>query len=168
MAASRTAGWNVTGNNVSDLHPIERQALGREAGLERVGDAEPSEFLCPISNQIMRDPHIAADGMSYEKANIQAHFNKVCPLCIISFFFIATAPFSHLPPPLPPSVLSNPTYLHSQGASPPWTVLSPVTGQPLKHTNLWPNAQLRNAIERHLREKSRQATQEKQVGRIDV
>jgi hypothetical protein len=98
VAASRTAGWNVTGNNVSDLHPIERQALGREAGLERVGDAEPSEFLCPISNQIMRDPHIAADGMSYEKANIQAHFQKVSLALFASSPFFLLSPSSFLTP----------------------------------------------------------------------
>ena len=119
VAASRTAGWNVTGNNVSDLHPIERQALGREAGLEREGDADPSEFLCPISNQIMRDPHIAADGMSYEKANIQAHFQKV------SRALFASSPFFLLSPPhssrlsLPPCLVSSTSTLPPAGRRAP-------------------------------------------------
>ena len=32
----------------------------------------PREFICPVTRQIMRDPVVAADGQSYERAAIEA------------------------------------------------------------------------------------------------
>jgi hypothetical protein len=32
-------------------------------------------FVCPISNKLMKDPVIAADGYSYEKVNIEFFMN---------------------------------------------------------------------------------------------
>ena len=32
----------------------------------------PEDCICPISQEVMQDPVVAADGMSYERAHIQA------------------------------------------------------------------------------------------------
>ena len=37
-------------------------------------DARPNEHLCPITMSVMRDPVVAADGHSYERAAILEHF----------------------------------------------------------------------------------------------
>ena len=39
-----------------------------------VGSAAPDAFLCPISQELMTDPVIAADGHSYERAEIEKWF----------------------------------------------------------------------------------------------
>ena len=36
----------------------------------------PPEFLCPISKEIMKDPVIASDGHTYERANIEAYLKQ--------------------------------------------------------------------------------------------
>lgn len=35
----------------------------------------PEDFLCPISKDIMRDPHVAADGFTYEAEEIRTWLN---------------------------------------------------------------------------------------------
>src|SRR3989338_5741508 len=37
-------------------------------------DKRPNEHLCPITMSVMRDPVVAADGHSYERAAILEHF----------------------------------------------------------------------------------------------
>ncbi|XP_010053715.2 U-box domain-containing protein 33-like [Eucalyptus grandis] len=56
------------------------ERMRTEASLSsRSGPEEPSEppehFLCPISYEIMRDPHVAADGFTYEASEIRRWLN---------------------------------------------------------------------------------------------
>jgi len=36
----------------------------------------PSEFLCPISNEVMKDPVIACDGHTYERSEIENYLKQ--------------------------------------------------------------------------------------------
>ncbi|XP_039167253.1 U-box domain-containing protein 33-like isoform X2 [Eucalyptus grandis] len=59
----------------SQVWPV-LERMRTEASLSsRSGPEEPSQppehFLCPISNEIMRDPHVAADGFTYEASEIR-------------------------------------------------------------------------------------------------
>uniref|UniRef100_H3DGE9 WD repeat, SAM and U-box domain-containing protein 1 n=1 Tax=Tetraodon nigroviridis TaxID=99883 RepID=H3DGE9_TETNG len=50
---------------------------------EESGSGVPDEFLCPITRALMKDPVIAADGYSYERASIQSWLsgkNKTSPM----------------------------------------------------------------------------------------
>ncbi|CAG7881198.1 hypothetical protein BRARA_C02319 [Brassica rapa] len=42
---------------------------------ESEADCAPEDYLCPISKDIMRDPHVAADGFTYEAKNIRYWLN---------------------------------------------------------------------------------------------
>ena len=37
----------------------------------KVEDGIPDEFKCPITTEIMKDPVIAADGITYERKSIE-------------------------------------------------------------------------------------------------
>jgi len=41
----------------------------------KIKDA-PEEFYCPITSELMEDPHMAMDGFTYEKANILSWYKK--------------------------------------------------------------------------------------------
>ncbi|AIK96236.1 U-box domain-containing protein [Candidatus Odyssella acanthamoebae] len=43
--------------------------------METFDDRRPNEHFCPITLQVMRDPVVAADGHSYERAAISKYFN---------------------------------------------------------------------------------------------
>ena len=45
------------------------------AALTDIEDYIPKEFLCPISHELMQDPVRAADGQTYERANIRKWFD---------------------------------------------------------------------------------------------
>lgn len=43
----------------------------------------PNEYICPITQEIMQDPVVAADGRSYERVALQNWYNggnRVCPI----------------------------------------------------------------------------------------
>ncbi len=42
----------------------------------REDDERPSEHLCPITRDVMRDPVVAADGYSYEREAILQHVDQ--------------------------------------------------------------------------------------------
>jgi hypothetical protein len=55
----------------------ERQgARGPEGPEAQAGDEIPNEFLCPITMDIMKDPVIAMDGMSYDREAISNWLKK--------------------------------------------------------------------------------------------
>lgn len=61
--ASIAAGWRVSadlGNVAAKVAPT----------------GTPSEYVCPIGFEVMTDPYIAADGVSYDKANIDAYLKR--------------------------------------------------------------------------------------------
>ena len=64
----------------------------------------PPEFLCQISKEIMKDPVLASDGHTYEKANIESYLKQ-----------------------------------HNK---------SPVTGEPMQHTFVFPNNSVKQLIEK--------------------
>ena len=39
-------------------------------------DSIQGDWLCPISQEIMKDPYIAADGFSYERKSIESWLQK--------------------------------------------------------------------------------------------
>ena len=43
---------------------------------EQFNEPIPFEFLCPITNKIMKDPVTAADGCNYERTAIRRRFRK--------------------------------------------------------------------------------------------
>ncbi|XBH82137.1 hypothetical protein VPH35_070838 [Triticum aestivum] len=48
----------------------------------------PTFFICPMTQEIMRDPHIAADGFTYEGDAIKDWFqmgNKISPMAYVNF-----------------------------------------------------------------------------------
>ncbi|KAM3295214.1 hypothetical protein ACQJBY_037846 [Aegilops geniculata] len=48
----------------------------------------PAFFICPMTQEIMRDPHIAADGFTYEGDAIKDWFqmgNKISPMAYVNF-----------------------------------------------------------------------------------
>jgi hypothetical protein len=60
--------------------PIKRERAAPQASEpvqppKRDGAAVPSAYLCPISNEIMRDPVVCADGVSYDRPSIELWFS---------------------------------------------------------------------------------------------
>ncbi|KAI3920206.1 hypothetical protein MKX01_017863 [Papaver californicum] len=66
----------------------------------RMGDEEqsqgpPSYFLCPISKQIMQDPHVAADGFTYEAGALKEWLdggNETSPMTNLKLTHLNLAP----------------------------------------------------------------------------
>ncbi len=61
-------------NNESAAVAKEESLVQRFRKLHLADDSVPNEFLCPISQEVMSDPVVAADGRTYERAAIQAWF----------------------------------------------------------------------------------------------
>jgi hypothetical protein len=53
-------------------YPRLDDALAGAAAAAAEDDATPDDFVCPIQLERMRDPVLAADGHSYERAAIEA------------------------------------------------------------------------------------------------
>ncbi|XP_055338095.1 WD repeat, SAM and U-box domain-containing protein 1-like [Paramacrobiotus metropolitanus] len=74
--------WRISTNTgaAADVEPpvtITQAVNDNKIQLEFLDDDNaPSEFLCPVTNEIMRDPVIALDGISYEKTALEAWFKK--------------------------------------------------------------------------------------------
>jgi len=51
-------------------------ASGRNKGKQKVNENPPPDFLCPITNEVMKDPVVASDGHTYEKTAIEEWFRK--------------------------------------------------------------------------------------------
>ena len=49
-------------------------ASAASSSSDSVGPAPPDAFLCPITKELMAEPVIAADGHSYERAEIEKWF----------------------------------------------------------------------------------------------
>ena len=49
-------------------------ASAASSSSDSVGPAQPDAFLCPITKELMAEPVIAADGHSYERAEIEKWF----------------------------------------------------------------------------------------------
>jgi hypothetical protein len=84
----------------------------------------PNEFLCPIYKDIMRDPVVAADGFSYERAAIEHWIRQQDPLV-----FEFTSEYGYL--------------CRTQAKS-------PITRQPLGNSILKDNISLRKLIRDYL------------------
>lgn len=56
---------------MSALQDAISAAPGRSPSAISDADGAPSYFLCPVLKELMRDPHIAADGFSYEAQAIR-------------------------------------------------------------------------------------------------
>lgn len=54
------------------MNPLSACELKVSQAFESIEDEIPSEYLCPISQDIMHDPVIAADGITYEREEIEA------------------------------------------------------------------------------------------------
>ena len=54
------------------LNPSKANSKGKKSRSLNI----PPEFLCPISKKLMRDPVIASDGHTYERANIEAYLKQ--------------------------------------------------------------------------------------------
>uniref|UniRef100_A0A0E0BDF2 RING-type E3 ubiquitin transferase n=1 Tax=Oryza glumipatula TaxID=40148 RepID=A0A0E0BDF2_9ORYZ len=60
--------WSVVEPLVKSASlPVEPESIGHWVNKNRT----PFYFICPISQEVMRDPHIAADGFSYEEEAIK-------------------------------------------------------------------------------------------------
>lgn len=69
----RRAQMNNTYNNHNDESPtVDETPLPSWANRERLpADQVPSEYVCPITQETMRDPVTASDGYSYEREAIE-------------------------------------------------------------------------------------------------
>ncbi|XP_031414047.1 WD repeat, SAM and U-box domain-containing protein 1 isoform X2 [Clupea harengus] len=91
-------GHNIDG---PELLSLTRDTLARELSIDSVGlrgkvmrkieelraalvgSAAPDEFLCPITQEVMKDPVIAADGFSYEREAMESWIgakNRTSPM----------------------------------------------------------------------------------------
>ncbi|KAG2332058.1 hypothetical protein Bca52824_003238 [Brassica carinata] len=61
--------------NPDKEHSGKEQENDDQKGNMSEADCAPQDYLCPISKDIMRDPHVAADGFTYEAKNIRAWLN---------------------------------------------------------------------------------------------
>ena len=46
------------------------------SGSEPQQPEHPLEYICPLSGEIMSDPVIASNGITYDRSSIEAHFSK--------------------------------------------------------------------------------------------
>lgn len=69
---------NNSNNNQETNEAEEKRSLVQRFRLQAsAGEASvPEEFVCPITGEIMEDPVVAADGVSYERAACLAWFKK--------------------------------------------------------------------------------------------
>ncbi|XP_052158551.1 U-box domain-containing protein 70-like [Oryza glaberrima] len=51
------------------------EQIGRIERLLSIQNSEPPHFICPISQEVMSDPHFAADGHTYEAEHIRKWLN---------------------------------------------------------------------------------------------
>ena len=59
-------------SSIDNLLNSDTNSKGKEQESVKI----PPEFLCPISKEIMKDPVIASDGHTYERANIEAYLKQ--------------------------------------------------------------------------------------------
>lgn len=64
----------VTENAMSK--PVFAKATSSSAVLSKDADNTPHLFICPISQDVMKDPVVAEDGHTYERNNITAWFHN--------------------------------------------------------------------------------------------
>lgn len=57
--------------------------------MENQNDNYPNEWICPISQELMKDPVIADDGFSYERTSIENWF-KTSTLSPITGLHLST------------------------------------------------------------------------------
>ena len=93
---------------VSAIDNLLKQYDANNKGQQAKSVKIPPELLCPTSKQIMKDPVLASDGHTYERANIEAYLKQ-----------------------------------HNQ---------SPVTGEPMQHSFVFPNHYIKQLIEKFLSE----------------
>ncbi|CAL5020436.1 unnamed protein product [Urochloa decumbens] len=71
---SRRRRPDLAGEVWSVVEPLAKAAAGRPAaallGLDDDDRAAPAHFVCPIFQEVMADPHVAADGFTYEREAI--------------------------------------------------------------------------------------------------
>ncbi|OQV24293.1 putative WD repeat, SAM and U-box domain-containing protein 1 [Hypsibius exemplaris] len=77
--------WKILTDGEEDS-AVQSITVGRDSTMMNAGRAvpfqflddtnAPEEFLCPITQEIMREPVVAEDGKSYEKAAISLWFQK--------------------------------------------------------------------------------------------
>jgi hypothetical protein len=85
------------------LKPPAAPAAAAGAGVALGGPVDPPQmFMCPITQCIMEDPVVAADGYTYERSAIEEWFRR------------AAAPGQRVSAHLPHSPMTNLPLLHAQ------------------------------------------------------
>ena len=74
-----------------------RQRMLLDITARELVESKRGEFVCPIGRELMLDPVVAADGHTYERRNIEKHFESQgqCPVCAPTH--IAKSPMTNLP-----------------------------------------------------------------------
>ncbi|KAG2438937.1 hypothetical protein HYH02_010730 [Chlamydomonas schloesseri] len=128
-SANQAAGGAPAGAATAAAAPVIRAAAGVTEGAE-----PPPIFTCPISQDVMHDPVVAADGHTYERRLIEEWMRR--------------------------GQQQGPPGAAGAGGGGP-APRSPMANQPLPHTALVPNLALRSAI-REWQEAQRRQRQERQ------
>ena len=153
-------GGGGGGGNVLNRHPkfpaaAEEYPPGHLLSDEFIDTTDaPVEYLCPISTTLMADPVIAADGFSYERANIEGWIRSMKRnglFALVPPSINQSNPTLSLPYPNPKLTqiitLPYPSLALSLGLF----FRSPTTDEPLEHVNLIPNQNLRLLISNYRR-----------------
>uniref|UniRef100_A0A7S1VV23 U-box domain-containing protein n=1 Tax=Grammatophora oceanica TaxID=210454 RepID=A0A7S1VV23_9STRA len=76
MDALVAVGKNTTSSFESTTTPVLVPPTNADGGAGPSQSDPPSELLCPITLDLMKDPVIAADGHTYERSAIEQVFNQ--------------------------------------------------------------------------------------------
>ncbi|KAG2427142.1 hypothetical protein HXX76_012652 [Chlamydomonas incerta] len=67
----------LLGKQQDEPLPAEWESLFRAAAWKDSASEAPSQFTCPLTMEIFRDPVVAPSGRSYERSALQEHLKKV-------------------------------------------------------------------------------------------